>query len=297
MSERIVLISSPAHLSLFKKQLKIRLTDTEEFHQIPIEDMGILLIDNQSVTLSQGLISSCLQSKVGVVVCNEKHIPAGFLQPLEGHSLQAKILRTQLNASEPLKKQLWRKIVQAKLQEQAKVLNLLGKSSQHLEQLSSRVRSGDPENIEGQAAKIYWKNLFGVEFIRDQTGTGKNVLLNYGYAVIRAAVARAIVSSGLNPAFPIHHSNQYNAIALTDDLIEPIRPRLDLHVFNLASRYDKEELTTEIKHSILEVLTQDSLIDEQVYSLLDGLGKYAASFKECLEKNDSSHLSIPKLCL
>ncbi len=297
MTERIILISSPAHLSLFKKQMKIRLTQTDEFHQIPIDDMGMLLIDNPAVTMSQGLISTCLQSKVGVVLCNERHLPAGYLQPLEGHTLQAKILRLQLNATEPLKKRLWQKIVQAKISEQAKVLHHFGKPSPQLEKLAAKVKSGDPENIEGQAARIYWKRLFGPEFNRNTEGKGKNSFLNYGYAIMRAAVARAIVSTGLNPAFSIHHNNQYNALALTDDLIEPLRPRVDVHISNIVSKHSTEELTTELKHLILEVLTQETLINEQTYSLFDGMAKYAVSFKDCLEKGDSTPLVIPKLCL
>ena len=159
------------------------------------------------------------------------------------------------------------------------------------------MRSGDPDNIEGQAARIYWKQLFGSDFTRDTTQNGKNAFLNYGYAIMRASVARAIVSAGLNPTFSIHHNNQYNALALTDDLIEPLRPRVDVHIYNIVSKHSTAELTTEIKHLILEVLTQETLINEQVYCLFDGIAKYAVSFKDSLEKSDTTPLVIPKLCL
>ncbi|MBK8225251.1 MAG: type II CRISPR-associated endonuclease Cas1 [Candidatus Obscuribacter sp.] len=295
MANRIIEISNPAHLSLRKEQLIIKI-DGSEAASIPIEDMAMLILNNPAITFSQAIISKCLELNVGLVITNEKRMPAMILQPLDGHSIHTKILRQQIEVSLPRKKQLWQVLVRAKIRQQAKVLSRLGLDSRDIDALAARVRSGDPDNLEAQAARLYWPRLFGQKFRRNQQSSGINCHLNYGYAVLRAAVARAVVASGMHPALSVQHKNQFNAFCLVDDLIEPLRARVDLQIASMPDIWmDQEEPTVESKRYILDILTQESLLAGQSVPLLVGLERYAASFRSALIGESMTELQIPSL--
>ncbi len=296
MTNRIVEISNPVRLSLRKKQLVLKDSDGKELASIPIEDMAMLILNHPAITFSQALISECSEQKVGLVITDSKHMPAMILQPLDTHSLHTKILREQLQASLPRKKQIWQMIVRAKISEQVKVLKAFGRSHQSLEPMIERVRSGDVENIEAQAARRYWRELFGDGFRRDADSDGINGFLNYGYAVMRAAVARAVVASGLHPALSVHHSSQYNAFCLADDLMEPLRPRVDLHTAAMPDIWlGVKDLTPEIKRYILDILTQEVNFCGSSYPLLVALERYVASYRTFLCDETPAKIEFPLL--
>src|SRR5581483_5620609 len=194
--KRIVELSSQAHLRLRDNQLIIERSETV---QVPIEDLGILILDHHSITHTQQLLCACWQNNVAVVVCAERHLPGALLLPLEGHSIQSRIIANQINVGEPAKKRIWQNIVRAKIRGQARVLDSIVGDSAPLLAYVDKVKSGDPDNIEAQVARIYWQRLFGPDFRRQQGHSGINILLNYGYAIVRAAVARALVGAGLHP--------------------------------------------------------------------------------------------------
>lgn len=294
MIKRVVEVSTKAYLHIQNKQLVVKGTD-EVIGKVPIEDLGVLILNNPAITMSHQLISSCLSNNTVVVITDDKHMPTGLMLPLEGHSTQAKTICAQSKMKLPRKKQIWQQIVAAKIQEQSKVLKLAGKKTEKLKDRHRLVKSGDPENQEAQAARIYWKLLFGESFKRDQDGVGINVLLNYGYAIIRASVARAIVGTGLNPTLGIHHKSQYNAFALADDALEPIRPRVDLTVHQIAlNDPEKDTLNQENKRALLEILTQDCLLKDKRQPLLNGLSLYAASLRRSMIE-DRIELEFPLL--
>lgn len=295
MIKRVVEISSKAYLHLHNGQMVVEGKE-KVLGSVPIEDLGVLILNNPAITMSHQLIMNCLGNNVVVVITDEKHMPSGLMLPLEGHSLQAKTVLEQSQIKHPKRKRIWQQIIRAKVQEQSKVLSLAGKTGDKLRIFIPRIKSGDPANIEAQAAKIYWRELFGSLFRRNQNGSGINILLNYGYAVMRASVARAIVGAGLNPTIGVHHKSQYNAFALADDALEPLRPRVDLMVSQLADINDPEanSLNQENKRALLEILTQDCQINDLRLPLLNGLGRYAASLRRVIAENDSK-LEFPLL--
>ncbi len=250
---------------------------------VPLEDLGVLIIDSNEVLISSSLLGACAEYGVSVIFSNSKHIPVGLMQPIESHSLHAKVLREQIEVTEPVKKRLWQTLVQAKLREQAAVLQDATGKDHGLSKMALAVRSGDPDNLEGQAARIYFPKLFGSGFIRDRDSGGINSLLNYAYIVLRSAIARAVLGSGLHPALGIHHHNQYNAYALADDLIEPLRPLVDFHVFQLVQELeDIPELTPPIKKELLKILVSEVTLDNKRFPLMTALEYYATNTRECL---------------
>ncbi len=256
MIKRIVEISNPARLTLKNQQMVVEREGFETI-TVPIEDLGILILDHLQISHTQGLLTACSENNVAVLICDKKHLPSAIFLPLDGNSLHSKTIAQQIQITEPIRKRLWQAIIQAKIREQAKVLlNTIG-DSHPLPALASRVKSGDPENIEAQAARIYWQKLFGDDFRRNPDAADINSLLNYGYAIMRAAVARAIVSTGLHPSLGLHHHNQYNSFCLADDLLEPLRPAVDTKVYGLCKSIQGEpELTTYNKRALLEVLSR-----------------------------------------
>lgn len=294
MIKRIVEISNPARLTLKNQQLVI---DREGFEQstVPIEDLGVLILDNPVITHTQGLLASCSENNVAVVICDSKHTPAAIILPLESHNLHTSIISKQAEISEPIRKRLWQIIIKAKIMEQAKVLNLATGDDRPLSVYASRVKSGDPENIEAQAARIYWQKLFGNDFRRDRNTDGVNALLNYGYAIMRAAVARAIVGAGLHPSLGIHHHNQYNSFCLADDLLEPIRPAVDIKVYEIyKTKPDKLELTSDNKKALLEILSCNCTINDTRLPLFTALHYYAASVRKVII-SETKKVEIPEL--
>lgn len=249
MIKRIVEINNPSRLTLKNGQMVIYIEGLESA-TVPIEDLGVLILDHPQISHTQGLLSACSESNVAVLLCGNKHLPVAVLMPFEGNSLHTLTIAQQIRITEPIRKRLWQAIVKAKIRKQAEVLQYVTGDNHPLQLYIERVRSGDPENIETQAARIYWQKLFGPIFRRDRNALGVNGLLNYGYAVMRAAVARAIVGTGLHPSLGIHHHNKYNNFCLADDLLEPLRPAIDLKVFEIS-----KASTVEPELTINEVLS------------------------------------------
>jgi len=263
---------------------------------IPIEDIGIIILDNQQITLSHGLLATLLNNNCAVVTCDSKHHPTGLFLPLESHQEQSERFQTQVEASEPLKKQLWQQTISAKIMNQAMVLAKRNKPSDNMKRWTKKVRSGDPDNFEGRAAAYYWKNLFPqeLEFIRDRFGQPPNQLLNYGYAILRATVARGLVASGLLPTLGIHHHNKYNAYCLADDIMEPYRPFVDDYIATFVEdRVDFTELTPSIKKQLLTIPAMDIFIDGERSPLMVGLQRTTASLAKCFA-GDSRKIIYPE---
>ncbi|GIV32612.1 MAG: CRISPR-associated endonuclease Cas1 [Patescibacteria group bacterium] len=294
MLKRTLVISSPHHLSVRNKQLMLDNKDTGEQNQAPIEDLGCLLLDQQGITLTQAAISELTLHNVSVIFCDEKHLPVSMLLPLEGHYLPNQRLRQQLDAGEPLRKQLWQQTVKAKLRNQAALLDSIGKSGEPLRRWATRVRSGDTTNVEGLAARYYWRNLFGEAFKRDRYGEPPNQLLNYGYAILRAAAARSLVASGLLPTLGIHHHNKYNAFCLADDIMEPFRPFVDRVVWERIRQGAAGDITREDKTALLEVLNTDVWWGKERSLLATALGTVSAHLAACFEGTRQS-LKYPEM--
>lgn len=258
----------------------------EIFNTIPIEDIGIAILDNQQITLTHGLLSSLLDNNTAIVTCDGSHMPNGLFMPLSSNQLQSEKFKSQIEASEPLKKQLWQQTISIKIRNQAALLKHRNISVTNMNTWSKKVRSGDPDNYEGRAAAYYWKNLFPMipDFTRDRFGEPPNNLLNYGYAILRAIVARGLVGSGLLPTLGIHHSNKYNAYCLADDIMEPYRPFVDKIVFEIVSNgEDFYELTPSIKKQLLIIPVVDIIIDGEKSPLMVGMQKTTSSLAKCFE--------------
>lgn len=284
MIKRVIECSTAGtFLSVHLGQLLIR-QDGQVKGQIPCEDVGILLIDHPAVTYTHSVLTVLLEQGAAVVVCNGKHLPAGLLLPLESNTVQAERFRDQIAAGESLKKRLWKQIVQAKIAHQAHLVREEKSTYRTLMTLRRRVRSGDPENVEAQASARFWPVfLQDPSFRRHRQGPPPNHLLNYGYIVLRAAVARALCSAGLLPTLGIHHRNRYNAFALADDLIEPFRGFVEEKVREIYTRYGPSdgELTKETKVALLEVLYRSVTVGGFKGPLMVALHRTAASLARC----------------
>ncbi len=304
MIKRTLYFGSPAYLSTKDKQLIITtpeqhseidneeqsMDENERYkyrtnqNSVPIEDIGILILDNNQITITQGLLSSLLENNSAVVTCNSSHMPAGLLLPLSVNQIQQEKFEAQINASVPVKKQLWQQTISAKIKNQAALLRLKGIKAENMLKWSKTVKSGDAGNLEGRAAVYYWKNLFPkeLEFTRDRYGLPPNQLLNYGYAVLRAVVARSLIASGLLPTLGIHHHNKYNAYCLADDIMEPYRPYVDSLVCEIIENgEDFEELTPSIKKQLLEIPAMTIMISNEKSPLMVGVQRTTASLAKC----------------
>jgi CRISPR-associated protein Cas1 len=277
MLKRIINISNSFDLRSKNQQLEIISRDTGEVNTVPIEDIGVVVLDNPRITMSQRLISELTKNNVGIVFCDEKHLPTSLLLNLDGNYLQTERFADQISASTPLKKSLWQKTIERKVLNQAATLELCNKPGDDLKHLASKVLSGDTTNIEAQAARRYWSKLFGEKFTRERNGPFPNNWLNYGYAIIRAAMARAIVAVGLIPTLGIHHHNRYNSYCLADDLMEPYRPFVDKLVFELSERATSEELEKEQKREILSLLSSDVVLNKETRPMMIAMEKTAFS--------------------
>ncbi|WP_419176461.1 type II CRISPR-associated endonuclease Cas1 [Desulfosediminicola sp.] len=271
MIKRTIEISSKAFLKVRLDQLIIE-SEGGVSGSIPIEDIGVLLLNHPAITLTQAVLIKTQKNNVALVSCDDKHMPSALTLPLnKGHSLHQKVLRTQISVKKTTHNRIWKQIVQQKIEQQAKTLTLLEKNEQPVHCLIRRVKSGDKENHEGQAARIYWPLLFGEHFTRDPDKEGINTLLNYGYAIIRAVVSRAIVSAGLHPAIGIHHSNQYNPFCLADDIMEPLRPWVDFSVYQYAQKINHLEVCRDFKTAILTMLAEKVHFDGRAVPLMVSL--------------------------
>ncbi len=296
MIKRIIEISQrKSYLSISHSQLIIK-TDDDKTSSIPCEDIGVLLVDHKATVYSHSVFTELLKNGAAVVLCNDHHHPAGMLLPIESNSLQSERFRQQVEVKEPIKKKLWKQIIQAKIKNQAKIAGRDSDIYKSLMALRQRVRSGDPDNIEAQASRKFWPlYLQDVTFHRDINGGPPNNMLNYGYTVVRAAVARALCSSGLLPCLGIHHRNRYNAFCLADDLIEPFRGFVELKVRDVyQDKGPSETLTQNIKALLLEVLYEMVTIAGFTGPLLVGLHRTTASLQRCFA-GEQKELDLPEI--
>ena len=248
---------------------------------VPIEDIGFVVLEDQQTSITLPLLNALSDNNVAVIFCGENRMPNAMLMNLDSNKTQGESYRSQIEASEPLKKGLWKQIVEAKIRNQSALLQKLGRDGSKLKPYYMNVKSADADNREGIAAKIYWAELFGTDFIRSRDGLPPNNLLNYGYTILRAAVTRSIMGSGLFPAFGIFHRNRYNAFPLADDLMEPYRPFVDELVYNLHNQ-GHEQLTKEVKGQLLRILFVDTHFDKVMRPLDVGLTFTSSSMAKCL---------------
>ena len=281
MLKRALFFSTPFCLSLRNEQMVIHTKEAPDMQKsVPIEDIGVVVLEHQQTTITLPLLNALSDNNVAVVFCGNDRMPNAMLMNLDSNKTQGESYRAQAEASEPLKKGLWKQIVEAKIRNQAALLRKVGKDGDKLKPYYMNVKSGDTDNREGIAAKIYWTELFGRDFVRMREGAAPNNLLNYGYTILRAAVARALMGSGLLPAFGIFHRNRYNAFPLADDLMEPYRPYVDELVYNLHTA-GKSQLTKEVKGELLRILFADTRFDKVLRPLDVGLTFTSASLAKC----------------
>lgn len=291
MIKRTLYFGNPAYLSMKLNQLVIRdpmMKDAgeKEVRTIPIEDIGIVILDHKQITITQVLIESLLDNNCALITCDSKRMPVGLMLPLYGNTIQNERFRHQIDSSLPLKKQLWQQTVQSKIMNQSALLDRqTGEHHENMVVWAKDVRSGDPDNMEGRAAAYYWKNIFPKKFnfTRGQDGAEPNNLLNYGYAILRAIIARAIVSSGLLPTLGIHHHNRYNAYCLADDIMEPYRPYVDALVCDIVKSNVPLELSTDIKIKMLSIPVMDVTIKGKRSPLMVAATTTTASLVKCFE--------------
>lgn len=284
MIKRVLCFSKPAYLSLNLGQIVYEAKDEPEVTTtIPIEDVGVVVLDGRQLTITSGLMAALLENNCAIITCNEQHLPVGLELPLAGNSLLNERFRQQLDASEPLKKQMWQQTVISKILGQAYLLEVAKKENANMRVWAKEVRSGDTENMEARAAAYYWRNIFdNANFVRGQEGEPPNNLLNYGYAIVRAMMARSLVAAGLLPTLGIHHHNRYNAYCLADDIMEPYRPFVDMKVLSMMQHYsDLTEITTEMKRDLLSLSTVDVSIEGHRSPLMIAMQTTANSVQRC----------------
>jgi CRISPR-associated protein Cas1 len=292
MIKRTVEISSgAASLSLRLKQLSVK-RDGEDEVTVPLEDLGILVISHPHVTITNALLAECAAQNIVVVFCDGKHMPGGAMFSFSGHTTQSETMEMQIAAPLPVKKRVWQAIIQAKINGQARVLESAGNGDGALFEMAKLVKSGDTENMEARAAQYYWPRLFGREFRREREGPPPNSILNYGYAIIRASVARALVGAGLHPALGVHHRNRYDSFRLADDAMEPLRPMVDMKAHALWRENPAVEVEKETKRTMLEILAVDLTFDGGKEPFMAAMAHYAASLRRALAGREA--LLIPE---
>ena len=297
MIKKTLYFGNPVYLSLRNAQLVIKLPEVVKNESLPsafkeqtevtkpVEDIGVVVLDNKQITITSGVLEALLENNSAVITCDSKSMPVGLMLPLYGNTTQNERFRQQLEASLPLKKQLWQQTIRAKIENQATALRkCIGEEMKCMRIWAADVKSGDSDNLEARAAAFYWKNLFSDidGFTREREGIPPNNLLNYGYAILRAVVARALVTSGLLPTLGIHHHNRYNAYCLADDIMEPYRPYVDELVFGIVrSGMRHEELTKELKIQLLGIPTLEVRIDGKRSPLMVAVSQTTASLYKC----------------
>lgn len=311
MIKKTLYFGNPTYLSLRQQQLVIQLPEVEANdtlpawmkkdaeRTIPIEDIGVVVLDNRRITITSGAISALLGNNAAVVTCNDRGMPEGLLMPLESNTLQHERFQSQIEASLPLRKQLWAQTVKQKITNQECVLRTYttGVETNCMRMWGADVRSGDPDNQEARAAAYYWKNIFPdlPHFARDREGEPPNNLLNYGYAILRAVIARCLVASGLLPTLGIHHHNRYNAYCLADDIMEPYRPYVDELVIQIREQYDDaRDLTRDIKAQLLQIPALDVVVDGKRSPLMVAAGITTASLAKCY-RGEARTISYPTM--
>jgi CRISPR-associated protein Cas1 len=308
MIKRTLYFGNPMYLSTSNEQLVLKSPEIEKndslpedykklsVKEIPIEDIGVLILDHARITISQPTISKLLHNNVAIITCNEGHHPQGLMLNLEGNTIQAERFKHQLAVSVPLKKQLWQQTVKYKIRNQATLLKANGVDAKIMYRWAEDVKSGDAANHESRAAVYYWPRIFApLDFYRRREGDPPNNLLNYGYAILRATVARSLVGSGLLPTLGIFHRNRYNAYALADDIMEPFRPYVDRIVSDIVKEGgDYTVLTTDLKARLLQIPAMDIHFDGVVSPLMVGLQKTTASLTRCYE-GEQRKIVFPEL--
>jgi len=313
MIKRTLYFGNPAYLSFKNEQLLIKLPEIEKdpilseeqrsdsVISVPVEDIGIIILDNKQITITQALIEALLGNNAAIISCDNTHHPFGLLMPLTGNSIQNERFRAQIEVTEPLKKQLWAQTVTRKIKNQSDHLQFRGIKHEYLIPLYKNVKSGDTENSEGTAAAYYWKRLSPAllhnssEFRRERMGLPPNNYLNYGYALLRATMARSLVGAGLLPTLGIHHANRYNAYCLADDLMEPYRPLVDKVVCDILQDHSlDDEISKDIKHQLLKIPAMDVIIDGERSPLMNATQRTAVSLVKCFT-GDAKKLLYPEL--
>ncbi len=310
MIKKTLCFSNPIYLSLRNAQLVLHLPEMESNdtlpvamkkeaeRTIPIEDIGVVILDHRRITITSGVLEALLENNCAVITCDQKSMPVGLLLPLCGNTTQNERFRTQLDVSLPLRKQLWQQTVKQKILNQEYVLRTnTDKETNCMRVWANDVRSGDPDNLEARAAAYYWKNLFKdyPDFVRDREGTPPNNLLNYGYAILRAVIARSLVGSGLLPTLGIHHHNRYNAYCLADDIMEPYRPYVDELVLDLIRQNeDISEINKRLKMQLLGIPMLDVVINGKRSPLMIAAQQTTASLYKCFA-GEMRHVNFPEM--
>ena len=294
MAWRGLHVSRPAYLSLADNQIVAKQEETEA--RIPIEDVAWIVLDSPQVTISTALIAACMDAGVVVITTDKTHTPSGMLLPFHRHHRQSEIAALQISLSVPLKKRLWQILVRMKIDNQASNLIACGRDATALRAMAHLVGSGDPDNTEARAARAYWPRLF-VDFIRDDATDKRNALLNYGYAIVRSAVARALVAAGLIPAFGLNHASITNAFNLADDMVEPFRPFVDRQVWALTEKgtVSKGETTVEERRTLASILTEKTTFGAETVSLLTATELAAESLVRAMQTNSAAVLHLPQM--
>lgn len=285
MVKRTLHFSNPAHLSFRNRQLVVELKDEQRTTRtIPFEDLGMVVLEHPQITITSSVLEALMNEQVAVLTCNSHYLPSGLFLPLDGHSEQTERIRNQLETSAPLKKQLWQQTVRAKIYNQAMLLERLGVQNKRLLHLQNSVLSGDSGNCEGVAAAYYWGQIYGGNFVRSRDPETPNAQLNYGYAILRSIVARALTASGMLPTVGIHHRNKYNAFCLADDIMEPYRPYVDWVVLQLPGIDEtRNGITREQKIELLKLPQMDVLIGELKRPLFHAVSMTTSSLYKCFE--------------
>jgi CRISPR-associated protein Cas1 len=292
MLKRTLLLENKASVATKNQQLVIK-TESKE-STIPIEDIGYIVIDHPEIYLSITAMNALVENNTAVIICNTNHLPNGLFLNLNSHHIQQEIFKHQINASIPLKKQLWQQTIIEKITNQGILLEKITSSKNNFDFLATKVLSGDTANMEGVAANFYWKSFFEHKFIRERFGAYPNNFLNYGYAILRAATARALSGSGLLNTLGIHHKSKYNAFALADDIMEPFRPIVDEKVAELMEKHQEQELNTQIKAELLQILTRTVYFKDEKSPLMVALQKTARSLQHCYT-GERKKINYPKL--
>lgn len=294
MIKQTLMFTLPAYLSLKDNQIVIQLKGSEQTVTRPIEDIGVVVVENAQVTLSIPLLNALVDNNVSVVFCDNKQMPKSMLMSLDGNTTQQESYRYQMDATQPMKKQLWRQLIESKIRNQAALLGKLDKDAYALKPYYQNVKSGDSDNREGLASRIYWPLLMGSDFRREREGVPPNQMLNYGYSILRAAVARALIGSGLYPAFGLFHRNRYNAFPLADDVMEPYRPFVDEIVYHLFFDGATSELDKRSKGELQRILFADVKLGKLTRPLEVALSMTTASLLKVL-KGEQEKLVLPVL--
>lgn len=310
MIKRTLCFSNPIYLSLRNAQLVLHIPEVENNktlpeaikkeaeRTIPIEDIGVVILDNRRITITSGAMEALLENNCAVITCNQKSMPVGLLLPLCGNTTQNERFRSQLEASLPLRKQLWQQTIKQKILNQEHVLRInTAQETKCMRVWSNDVRSGDSDNLEARAAAYYWRNVFTTypNFVRDREGTPPNNLLNYGYAILRAIIARALVGSGLLPTLGIHHHNRYNAYCLADDIMEPYRPYVDQLVLDIIQcNLEISDITRDLKMQLLGIPMLDVVINGKRSPLMIAAQQTTASLAKCFA-GEIKRISYPEM--